>query len=250
MRNKGNRVPCRPRLSLGFAVILLTVPTRAQATGSVAFTWLAPAGCPAESEVAAEIARLLGTSSPAPAHGQLHVRASVEHGSPWSISIESSSGASQGYRTLSATSCEELANATALIVALMIDPSVAAVSLCRRDAGGMLDARLPVSLPGSLWRPRIRHLARPRVGRHPASFPDDTLAGIGARRLPGAQGERVALFSHPHRRCRSDIAARFRVPKRRQSDLSGIVGRRSSDGRRRNALLITDPTQTWHYHVT
>jgi hypothetical protein len=165
MRNEGNRVPCRPWLSIGFAVIVLAVPTRAQATGSLAFTWLAPAGCPAESEVATEIARLLGTNSPAPAHGDLRVRASVEHGSPWSISIESSSGASQGYRTLSATSCQELANATALIVALMIDPSAAAARAERpKPPAPPLPATAPPTPPPPA--PRKRTTA--------------TLAGLGA----------------------------------------------------------------------
>jgi len=50
----------------------------------------------------------------------------VGRDSLWVVTLETTLGTHSGHRTISATSCEGLANATALIVALMIDPDAVA----------------------------------------------------------------------------------------------------------------------------
>jgi hypothetical protein len=123
------RIRLRPSLlALGLASSVLTNarPVRAQANNGFELTWLAPAGCPTAEEVRSEIDRLLGSPAHAPAIGELNVRASVGHESRWLVTLETTLATRSGHRTISATSCQGLANATALIVALMIDPDAVA----------------------------------------------------------------------------------------------------------------------------
>jgi hypothetical protein len=76
--------------------------------------------------VQAEIARLLGGKIDAVPGGGLRARAVVSQGPAWAVSLETESAGRVGQRALEAGSCAELANATALIVALMIDPDAVA----------------------------------------------------------------------------------------------------------------------------
>lgn len=135
---------------LGLGVFMLTGahPTGAQERGTLALTWLAPADCPSSNQVEAEIARLLGGPAHAPSHADLRVHASVAHQGLWSVTLETSSGTATGHRTLSATSCEGLANATALIVALIIDPNAVAERSARTEGQMEKTAPAPPPPPG------------------------------------------------------------------------------------------------------
>lgn len=124
---------CPVLLGLGCLILLGAHPARAQASGAFSLEWRAPADCPSTSQVEAEVARLLGGPAHAPSGADLHVRASVEHNDLWSVTLETSSGTANGRRTLSATTCEGLANATALIVALIIDPNAVAVHSAKTE---------------------------------------------------------------------------------------------------------------------
>lgn len=96
--------------------------------------------------VGEEIVRLLGGSIPAGT--ELDVRAKVEHGRVWSVSIITTTSSETGRRTIESPSCQEVADATALIVALMIDP--AAVAAHAQDAArGLAKAKQPISPPVS-----------------------------------------------------------------------------------------------------
>jgi hypothetical protein len=99
---------------------------RAQGNGLVDIEWIAPEGCPAASAVNAQIDELLGGPARERASEALSVRATVEHGSLWLVTIETKSATSSGHRSIEAATCPALANATALIVALMIDPEAVA----------------------------------------------------------------------------------------------------------------------------
>jgi hypothetical protein len=98
---------------------------RAQDKGAVEIEWIAPEGCPSAGAVNAQVGELLrgGHARPAP---DLAVRAVVGRALQWSVGIETRTASSSGRRTLEASTCEGLANATALIVALMIDPDAVA----------------------------------------------------------------------------------------------------------------------------
>ena len=113
------------------AAALFVAHARAEtANGARAVTlrWGAPAGCPDGSYVEAEIARLLAGSD-APAR-TLDAQADVTRGSNgrWHVRLLTRSGgaggeAGSGERSLDAASCKALADASALIVAMAVDPA-------------------------------------------------------------------------------------------------------------------------------
>ena len=91
----------------------------ARAQSSLDLAWNAPAGCPAQASVVAAVQHLVTTVPPE----ALHVTAAVhEEGERWTVALVLS-GAASGTRTLRARSCPAVARATALIVALALDPN-------------------------------------------------------------------------------------------------------------------------------
>jgi hypothetical protein len=118
------RGPCGWLPSLVFALPVVFGAVAAGADGGThfAFEWRAPDGCPPAGAVEEEIARLLGGPIREHARNDLHVQAVVEYGSGWSVTLETVSNGATGHRTIEAATCQALANATALIVALLTDP--------------------------------------------------------------------------------------------------------------------------------
>ena len=111
---------------LTLAVLGNAPPVRASEAGAFTFSWQAPAGCPSRDEVSAEIARLLGGSIRVAQGGDIKARAVVAHGQTWALTIETELAGRPGRRSIEAASCQDLADATALIIALMIDPEAVA----------------------------------------------------------------------------------------------------------------------------
>ena len=116
-----------------YASVLLTLAVlgdprvvRAGETGALTFSWQAPADCPSREDLRAEIARLLGGDIRVPRDGDIKARAVVAHGQTWSLAIDTELAGRPGHRSIEAASCQDLANATALIIALMIDPDAVA----------------------------------------------------------------------------------------------------------------------------
>jgi hypothetical protein len=85
--------------------------------------WRALPGCPSRDDVLAEVSRLVATPPAEPLVARARVRA---RGERFEVLIEIK-GSAHGVRTLRAHSCESVARATALIIALAIDPQAAAV---------------------------------------------------------------------------------------------------------------------------
>jgi hypothetical protein len=87
--------------------------------------WQAPPGCSSRERVLEEVGRLTATPPPEP----LHARAVVTRGgNAYRVVIELD-GAARGARALQAPSCDSVARATALIIALAIDPQAATVAV-------------------------------------------------------------------------------------------------------------------------
>ncbi|HYJ10182.1 MAG TPA: hypothetical protein VEX18_14265 [Polyangiaceae bacterium] len=86
--------------------------------------WTAPAGCSSAAEIEAAVARLLGTAPPPSDSPPLDVVATARPGPGglWQGEVEMRSGAKVGRRNIQAESCQAVADATALIAALTIDP--------------------------------------------------------------------------------------------------------------------------------
>jgi hypothetical protein len=88
--------------------------------------WLAPAGCPSREHVVERVNVILGRSTKP--RGALTVRA-IAAQSPsgkWRVRLAVDREGSSGSREFEAESCEAAADATALIVSLMIDPTAVA----------------------------------------------------------------------------------------------------------------------------
>src|SRR5258708_21292620 len=79
------------------------------------------------ANVLAETERLLGGPARPPNPGGLTVHARVAHEGNWSVSLEARSGSTLRTRNLRAQTCRGLSDATALILALMIDPEAVAI---------------------------------------------------------------------------------------------------------------------------
>lgn len=95
---------------------------RAAAPGLVTFAWSAPAGCPSQEQVEADIARLIG-QTPRPHDGrELQADVTVSQGPLWSAELTTHQAGRIGHRSIEAPSCQAAAAAVALIIALSIDP--------------------------------------------------------------------------------------------------------------------------------
>ncbi|WP_437832915.1 hypothetical protein [Sorangium sp. So ce1153] len=93
-----------------------------------ALRWMAPADCPSGAAVEAEITRLLGDQGPA-SNGTLRAAGTVTPvGTGFVLSIEMSRDGWRSARTVRGATCRALADAGALMVAMAIDPEVAARS--------------------------------------------------------------------------------------------------------------------------
>ena len=102
------------------ALASLCVATSAHAQSSLELQWSAPPSCPDRAWVVRAVDRLVSSPS-APLQVSAVVR-QEEDG--WIVDLEMH-GAASGTRTLRATSCPSIARATALLVALALDPQAA-----------------------------------------------------------------------------------------------------------------------------
>src|SRR5580693_739877 len=135
MRGSRTAVATALAASAAFAAIAL----RAEADEPrVALAWKAPPACPDEATVRANVATLLAGSS-----ATVDARAEVQRiGERWQVVVVMNGGE----RRLEADSCRALADATALIVALAVDPARVAANRSARDAGAA-STGLPVEVP-------------------------------------------------------------------------------------------------------
>lgn len=93
--------------------------------GAVELDWQAPRGCPEEGDVEATIARLVGhpIASGRGAEPSTQVRAVVRtRAERFEVELHTRHGAAEEHRTFAAARCDALADATALIVAVALQP--------------------------------------------------------------------------------------------------------------------------------
>jgi len=145
------------------AILTSLVAGPARAAEPVELRWHAPPGCPSREQVLAEVTRLVAKAPEKP----LRARAIVttdEQGFRVQIALE---GSAQGARTLRARSCASLARATALIVALAIDPQAAAILSEQMQspppAQRNAERRLPPAFEPAVHDTRADHAVRPGI---------------------------------------------------------------------------------------
>jgi hypothetical protein len=122
--------PFFARVCVGFSAGAFASPLLAQSLPipALTFEWSAPPECPSSAEVLAETQRLLGGTQPPRSGEHWTARAFASREGAWSVSIETSSASGPHWRTLHAQTCRGLADATALILALAINPEALAAA--------------------------------------------------------------------------------------------------------------------------
>jgi hypothetical protein len=119
------RRPARASLSAALAAamsLLGAVPVALGQAPPPSVTWSAPPECPDEAYVRTAVQQLLGPDDPAAARVEAHARVERMADSTWRVHLTTQRDGATGERVVDATSCRSLADATALIVALAIDP--------------------------------------------------------------------------------------------------------------------------------
>ena len=169
---------------LGLAVPGPALPASASQEKAFTLSWQAPPDCPSPDEVRAAVARLLGGEIRLTAGRDLKATASVAHGQVWSVSIETDFAGRPGRRSLEAASCQDLADATSLILALTIDPDV----LATRPARPNPPPPPPPSPPAPQLPLPVATTTRPAPQKQ--SAPTDLLLGLYAQ---GSQGTLPAV---------------------------------------------------------
>ncbi|MFT3771765.1 MAG: hypothetical protein QM820_40670 [Minicystis sp.] len=177
--------------------IALESGARAEEPRRVELTWIADPSCPDHDAVVRQVEQLVRG---APPKEIVVARAAVVHDSAWRVRLETGSGEHAGSREIEAESCAQLADATAVILALMIDPSAAlrktgpaappatpvAVTAPPRvepPPVGVLGAPRPPSPEPRLVRVVVAASALADIGSLPGVAPG---VGISAGVLPGA----------------------------------------------------------------
>ena len=144
----------------------------AQATSGLELEWEAPDGCPSSTDLRTSIRQLLGPTPGPYANMNVSVRATaMEEGSGrWVGTLETRSGPNTGKRMLRAESCKAVAGATALIIALMIDPDAVVAHQAESAPASKDNIATPPDQPRSRLTqpsPRVSPLsARPESDNH------------------------------------------------------------------------------------
>jgi hypothetical protein len=187
------------------AVLFAQQLARASEPQRLNVSWIAPPGCPTLADVQISISRLLGPSSGTSTSTEIvaRARASPQDDGRWLGVVETQLGTKSGKRSLYAESCEAVASATALIIALMVDPDAVAAHQAE-DAGsnqtttsgnpknglGSLEPAAPASTGnspqvetiGPVTQPRppiARFFIGPRIAANSGTLPTIAL-GAGA----------------------------------------------------------------------
>ena len=198
------------------AVAATALPKALAQTGSFSLSWQAPAECPDETHVRRAVEQLLGEGPPPPAHVSAH--AVVEHTSSghWNVRLTTVRDGAPGERVVESESCQSLADATALILALTIDPERVAA----RAPGA---ASAPASSTVAPAAPSASAAAPAPASASPTAPPAASPAPAPSAAPPREADAHPAGPSGPHagralrsvRRRRRDAAARGLCRRRR-----------------------------------
>ena len=160
---------------------------------SIGLRWAAPPGCPDEAAVTTRIDRLLG-GPPRAADRRLEAAATIEPApNGFRLELTLSTDTSESTRILQGESCDTVADAAALVIALAFDPdAVAAQELKRTDE----DAGAPDAEPVPTSSPTAAPSAAPaptEIVRIPVPVPQPTAPAPVL--TPGGTSFSIAAFA-------------------------------------------------------
>lgn len=145
----------------------------------VALEWKAPADCPRGSDVVAEVDRILENSSSVKPSQPIHATAQVSYdGARYQVRLQIETAQGSSTRDIHSSSCRAVADASALVLALVIDPNARPPEPAPAPAPEKAPAPKPVQRrPPGRARP-LRPTLRPTPRPAPVSV--HALAWVGA----------------------------------------------------------------------
>lgn len=194
-------------LPLAFAVICAArAPAHAQPEG-LALTWTAPADCQRAPEVRARIGRLLGGAKATQRRMRVAVDVRREEGSHFVADLYTEMEGGAGHKRLEGESCDAIALATSVVIALAIDPEASlddsAHDQSRQPAG---ETGEPQDLRKRARKPRS-HETAPTLG--PAEVTPGSL-GVSPY-LQLSVGALLELMGEPSAFVSAGLGFRFRL---------------------------------------
>lgn len=171
--------------------------TETHTLGRVRLTWAAPDACPRAHDVTARMARLLSRS--AEPLTELVAEANVSSdGSAFALEMRIWQADRPAYRRLRATSCRELSDAAALLLALLVDPAL------QIEPDPAPVRRAPAALPAAA--PRETGAATARTGASAWVWGASGSAVLDWAALPGPSPGLRAAISGERSRLRLELA--------------------------------------------
>lgn len=141
----------------------------------VALEWKAPADCPRGSDVVAEVDRILENSSSVKPSQPIHAAAQVSYdGARYQVRLQIETAQGSSTRDIHSSSCRAVADASALVLALVIDPNAKPPEPAPAPAPEKALASKPVQ------RRPSRRARPPRPAPRPAPVSVHALAWAGA----------------------------------------------------------------------
>lgn len=175
------------RTGAGIAMSLVIMGADARAEPPIVLVWDAPSECPSQSVVMDRIHQRLG-GKPAAGRSRLAATAKVEHqpDARYRVRLRTDLGGIEGERELVTDSCESLADAAALVLALTFDPE--AVAAAKEQA--RMEQPPPAPAPTVAPRPAPAVVQKPppveRVEEKPWNVAVHAALDVSVGALPGA----------------------------------------------------------------
>lgn len=163
--------------------------------------WNAPEGCPDDAHVLAAIQRLMGTTESQGA-APLSVQGDIEsRGETLVLKLVWRTASMQAERNMESSSCDELARAAALVVALAADPSSAEVTAPEQESAPREQSFAPGVPASARSTPAIPSRALP------AAIPDTPLVASPPPEVPGDFSSAPSARSSSRSRARATTRA-------------------------------------------
>ncbi|WP_437785588.1 hypothetical protein [Sorangium sp. So ce1097] len=184
-------IPWRRALTAVSFLFFVTLAVRAGAAQEhpISLSWQAPDTCPSRAAVLQEIDRLLGGGQRTNGRQRFVARAQVTRAGDgrFELMLRTESPDGEGERALSAPTCEALAGAAALVIALGFDPAAVATEAAAASSAG------PPSSSPVAPAPTLPPRAPPSSVQPAATAPVLPAAPPSSMAKPAASRERFGL---------------------------------------------------------
>ena len=206
--------------TLVFVFALGFLPLRAWANGPLVLRWEAPSSCPDHALMVRQVDRYLG--------GRLDTLTTsvdafvtvVELGThAWSAHLETQGSPEKRERTLTGRSCRAVANATALILALMMDPSL-------HDDAAQAVISAVSEPPMTMSPPEPVQATAPQTAPGLPAYALSLVVGATAGMLPGVSPQAGLRLARTRGRLRFELGGAAFLPTK-----ATLAARPSAGGR-------------------